>query len=114
MLTVLDENTTVTGMGKRPYSFGKNNTYLNNGVNEEAIGISLTSVFKTERLFKLINSLTTNLVKAKYSSLMLIEGDTLRIKYSNHLPKDIVRECSVKVGGRDIRLGSVNRSECTS
>ena len=99
MLTVLDEKTTVTGMGKKPYSVGTSNTYLKNGVNEEAIGISLTSVFKTERLYKLINSLTTNLVKAKYSSLMLIEGDTLRIKYSNHLPKDIERECSVKVGG---------------
>ncbi len=99
MLTVLDENTTVTGMGKKPYSVGINNTYLKNGVNEEAIGISLTSVFKTERLFKLINSLTTNIVKAKYSSLMLIEGDTLRIKYSNHLPKDIEKECRVKVGG---------------
>jgi HD-GYP domain-containing protein (c-di-GMP phosphodiesterase class II) len=101
MLTVLDENTTVTGMGKKPYSvgIGINNTYLKNGVNEEAIGISLTSVFKTERLFKLINSLTTNIVKARYSSLMLIEGDTLRIKYSNHLPKDIEKECRVKMGG---------------
>jgi len=95
---VLDENTTVTDMGKKPGSAGINNTYLNNGVNEEAIGIALTSVFKLERLLKLINSLTTNIVKARYSSLMLIEGDTLRIKYSNHLPEDIEKGCRVKMG----------------
>ena len=33
MLTVLDENTTVTDMGKKPYSVGIDNTYLRNGVN---------------------------------------------------------------------------------
>ena len=33
MLTVLDENTRVTDMSKKPYSVGINNTYLNNGVN---------------------------------------------------------------------------------
>jgi hypothetical protein len=98
MLTVLDKETTVTDKGKKPGSVGINNTYLNNGVNAEAIGIALTSVFKSERLFKLINSLTTNIVKAKYSSLMLIEGETLRIKYSNHLPEYIEKECREKLG----------------
>ena len=33
MLTVLDENTRVADMSKKPYSVGINNTYLNNGVN---------------------------------------------------------------------------------
>ena len=33
MLTVLDENTTVKDMGKKPYSVGIDNTYLKNGVN---------------------------------------------------------------------------------
>ncbi len=46
MLTVLDKNTTETDMGRKPGSVGINNTYLSNGVNEEAIGIALTSVFK--------------------------------------------------------------------
>lgn len=98
MLTAFDENTTVTGTGKKPGSVGVSNAFLNNRINEEAIGIALTSVFKFERVFKLINSLITNIVKAKHSSLMLIEGDTLRIKYSNHLPEDIEKECRVKVG----------------
>ena len=30
---MLDENTTVTDMSKKPYSAGINNTYLKNGVN---------------------------------------------------------------------------------
>ena len=33
MLTVLDENKTVTDMSKTPYSVGIDNTYLKNGVN---------------------------------------------------------------------------------
>jgi len=98
MLTVLDEKRAVTDMGKKPGRVGISNVFLNNKINEEAIGIALTSVFKFERVFKLINSLITNIVKAKYSSLMLIEGDTLRIKYSNHLSEDIEKECRVKVG----------------
>jgi hypothetical protein len=48
MLTVLDENTTVTDMSKKPYSVGIDNTYLKNGV--------------------------------------------------NYIPKDIEKECSVKIG----------------
>ncbi len=98
MLKVIDKNTTVTDMDEKSDNVGKNNTRFNNGINEEAIGITLTSVFKFERLFKLINRLTTNIVKVKYSSIMLIEGDTLRIKYSSHLPEDIEKECKVKVG----------------
>ncbi|WP_096893221.1 HD domain-containing phosphohydrolase [Candidatus Scalindua japonica] len=104
MLTMLD-NTTRSGKGKISDSIEINNTYFDSRVvdnkvevNEEAIGIALTSVFKFEKLFKLINKLTTSLVKVKYSSLMLIEGDTLRIKYSNHLTEDIEQECRVKVG----------------
>lgn len=98
MLTTLDRKKTVSDTGKQPGRIGINNVSLNNRVNEEAIGIALTSVFKFERVFQLIGSLITNIVKAKCSSLMLIEGDKLRIKYSNHLPEDVVNECRVKVG----------------
>ncbi len=98
MLTTLDKNKTVTDTGTKPGRIGINNVSLNNRINEEAIGIALTSVFKFERVFQLIGSLITNIVKAKYSSLMLLEEDTLRIKYSNHLPEDIEKECGVKVG----------------
>ena len=98
MLTMLDRKTPVTETGKKQGSAGKSNVHHSSRVNEEAIGIALTSVFKSERVFKLISSLVTNIVKAKYSSLMLIDGDTLRIKYSNHLSDDVENESRVKVG----------------
>ena len=98
MLTMSDRKTTVKDSGKKTGSSWIKNVYLNNRVNEEAIGIALTSVFQFERVFKLISSLVTNIVTAKCSSIMLIEGDKLRIKYSNHLPENVENECGVKVG----------------
>ncbi len=98
MLTVLDGNATGTETCRKSSNVEINSANLNSWRSEEAIGIALTSVFKFEKLFKMINGLATGIVKAKYSSLMLIEGDTLRIKYSNHLPEDVVRECGVKIG----------------
>ncbi|MCP4268159.1 MAG: GAF domain-containing protein [Candidatus Brocadiaceae bacterium] len=75
-----------------------NNTYFSNRVNEEAIGIALTSVFNFESLFKLIHSLTTSILKVKYASIMVVKDNTLRLKYSNHLPKKLEKECVVKMG----------------
>ena len=48
MLTVLDENTTVTDMSKKPYSVGINNTYLKNGVNHLPKGIEKECRVKVE------------------------------------------------------------------
>ena len=98
MLTAIKENKKVRSTGKKQGSVGISNAFINNRVNEEAIGLALTSVFKSEKAYKLINSLTTNIVNAKYSSLMLIDGDALRIKYSNHLPEDVENESRVMVG----------------
>lgn len=98
MLTMLNRNAPVTETGNKQGSVAKSNVHFRSRVNEEAIGIALTSTFKSERVFKLISSLVANIVKAKYSSLMLIDGDTLRIKYSNHLSDDVENESRVKVG----------------
>ncbi len=98
MLTMLNRNAPVTETGNKQGSVAKSDVYFSSRVNEEAIGIALTSTFKSERVFKLISSLVANIVKAKYSSLMLIDGDTLRIKYSNHLSDDVENEIRVKVG----------------
>ena len=96
MLTMSDKRTRETGI--KQDSMGISNASLDSSrVNEEAIGIALTSTFKFERVFKLISSLVTNIVKAKYSSLMLIDGDTLRIKYSNHLPENVESGSEVKI-----------------
>jgi HD-GYP domain-containing protein (c-di-GMP phosphodiesterase class II) len=95
---MLDSKTPVTNTRKKQGDIGISNASYSSRVNEEAIGIALTSVFKYEKVFNLISSLVTNIVKAKYSSLMLIDGDTLRIKYSNHLPEDVENECGVKMG----------------
>ncbi len=70
MLTMSDRKTTVKDSGKKTGSSWIKNVYLNNRVNEEAIGIALTSVFQFERVFKLISSLVTNIVTAKCSSIM--------------------------------------------
>ncbi len=98
MLTMSDRKKTVAGTRKKQGVVRTSKVSHNSRINEEAIGLALTSAFKFERVFKLVGSLITNIVKAKYSSLMLIDGDTLRIKYSNHLPEDVVNECGVKVG----------------
>ncbi len=101
MLTMENSNSKVTEINKRrrkPDHVEKNNTYFSNRVNEEAIGIALTSVFKFESLFKLIHSLTTNILKVKYASIMVVVDGVLRIKYSNHLSKKIEKEYRVKIG----------------
>jgi HD-GYP domain-containing protein (c-di-GMP phosphodiesterase class II) len=101
MLTMESENSKVTTMDRKRWEPGHvatNNTYFSNRVNEEAIGIALTSVFNFDSLFKLIHSLTTNILKVKYASIMVVDDDTLRLKYSNHLPGKIEKECMVKIG----------------
>lgn len=98
MLTMSGRKKTVADTGKKHGSVGIRNASFNNRINEEAIGIALTSVFKSEKVFKLVSSLITNIIKAKYSSLMLIDGDTLRIKHSNHLTEGVENGCGVKVG----------------
>jgi HD-GYP domain-containing protein (c-di-GMP phosphodiesterase class II) len=101
MLTMVNRNSKVTEMDRKKGKPGHveiNNTYFSNTVNEEAIGIALTSVFKFESLFKLIHSLTTGILKAKYASIMVVDDGTLRLKYSNHLPENIEKECRVKIG----------------
>ncbi len=98
MLTMSDRKETIADLDKNHGRVYKSNASQNSRVTEETIGLALTSTFKFERVFKLVSSLITNLVKAKHSSLMLIDGDTLRIKYSNHLPENVQNECGVKVG----------------
>ena len=98
MLTMSDRKKAVTDTGKKHGSVFVSNASSNSRINEEAIGIALTSVFKSEKVFKLVSSLITNIIKAKYSSLMLVEGGTLHIKHSNHLPESVENGCGVKVG----------------
>ena len=98
MLTISDRKKTVANTSKKQGNIRKSNASLNSRINEEAIGIALTSVFKSDKLFNLVSNLITNIIKAKYSSLMLIDGDTLRIKHSNHLPEGVEEGCGVKVG----------------
>ncbi|WKZ21308.1 MAG: GAF domain-containing protein [Candidatus Brocadiaceae baterium WH-1] len=65
---------------------------------EKEIEKALTSVLDRGKLYKLIIDLTTDMLKAKYASLMIMEGDTLTVQYSNHLSEEILRESSVKTG----------------
>lgn len=74
------------------------NMHFNNKASLETIGIALTSVFNHKKLFKIIISLTNKMLRSKYASLMLIDGDSLRLKYSNHLPEEIMMKTRVKVG----------------
>ncbi len=74
------------------------NTHFSNKASLDSIGIALTSVFNHEKLFKIIVNLTTNMLRSKYASLMLIDGDILRIKHSNHLPEELMKDTKVKVG----------------
>jgi HD-GYP domain-containing protein (c-di-GMP phosphodiesterase class II)/putative methionine-R-sulfoxide reductase with GAF domain len=87
---------TKTGFGSGEVKI--NNTIFNRSVYKEEIGIALTSVLERGKLYKLIVDLTTDMLKAKYASLMIMNGDTLCVQYSNHLPKRIMKESSVKTG----------------
>jgi HD-GYP domain-containing protein (c-di-GMP phosphodiesterase class II) len=84
--------------GRKPGEVEVTNTLFNNKASLETIGIALTSVFDHEKLFKVIVSLTTNMLRSKYASLMLIDGDSLRIQHSNHLTEEIMTKTRVKVG----------------
>ncbi len=64
----------------------------------DRIGIALNSVFKIERLYDLIVNITTKVLEAKSASLMILEGDTLRIKSSKHIPENVMKQCKVKAG----------------
>ncbi len=102
MLATTNRNSKVTDINMKKHNSGYidiNNAKFNTNIlNEEGLGITLTSVFKLERLFKLIHSLTTNILKAKYASIMVVDNGMLRLEYSNHLPKKIEKECRVKIG----------------
>ncbi|MFQ5962978.1 MAG: GAF domain-containing protein [Candidatus Scalinduaceae bacterium] len=74
----------------------KNLHYNMKGI--EKIGIALNSVFKIEKLYKLILDITTDVLEANYASLMILEGDSLYIKSSIHLPKEIIKQTRVRVG----------------
>lgn len=98
LTTQQNESITQDGNNWQPGEVEINNTYFNNMASLETIGIALTSVFDHEKLFRMIISLTTNLLKSRYASVMLIEGDVLRLRYSNHLPEEIMKKTRVKVG----------------
>ncbi|MGR3301594.1 MAG: HD domain-containing phosphohydrolase, partial [Candidatus Scalindua sp.] len=98
LITHQDESITQDGNDWKPGEVEITNMHFNNKASLETIGIALTSVFNHEKLFKIIISLTNNMLRSKYASLMLIDGDRLRLKYSNHLPEEIMEKTSVKVG----------------
>ncbi len=98
LTTHQNESETQNGNDWRSDEVEITNTYFNNRASLETIGIALTSVLNHERLFKIIISLTTNMLRSRYASLMLIDGDSLRLRYSNHLPEEIMKKTSVKVG----------------
>ncbi len=88
---------------KKKRKYGKTNQIGINTIHfdrkeSDRIGIALNSVFKIERLYDLIVDITTKVLEVKYASLMLLEGDTLRIKSSKHIPENIMKECRVKAG----------------
>ena len=64
----------------------------------ERIGIALNSVFKLEKLYELITDITMKVLEVKCVSLMVLEGDALRIKSSKHIPEDVMKQCKVKLG----------------
>lgn len=68
------------------------------GKEEQRIGIALTSVFDLKRLYKLIIEITTDILKVKNASLMIIEGGVLRIRGSKHLEHVIMEQCRQRVG----------------
>ena len=64
----------------------------------ERIGIALNSVFKLEKLYELITDITMKVLEVKCVSLMVMEGNALRIKSSKHIPEDVMKQCKVKLG----------------
>ncbi len=74
-----------------------NKTFLSSK-EEQRIGIALTSVFDLKRLYKLIIEMTTDILKVKNASLMVLEGGVLRIRGANHLEKVVMEQCRQKLG----------------
>ncbi|MDR4498630.1 MAG: GAF domain-containing protein [Candidatus Scalindua sp.] len=64
----------------------------------QRIGIVLTSVFDLKRLYQLIIEMTTESLRVRNASIMILEGDVLRIRESKHLTKDIMEHSRQKVG----------------
>ncbi|MBO1224790.1 MAG: GAF domain-containing protein [Candidatus Scalindua sediminis] len=64
----------------------------------DRIGIALNSVFKIERLYDSIVDITTKVLEVKSASLMILEGNALRIKSSKHIPEKVMKQCRVEVG----------------
>ncbi len=100
MLTITRDNNTIK---KDENSLGAggieiNSTHLKTIVKREAIGIALTSIFDHEKLYKMAVALATHLLKAKCVSLMVVQDNILHLKFSNHLPSEIMEQCRVKVG----------------
>ncbi|ODS32469.1 MAG: response regulatory protein [Candidatus Scalindua rubra] len=73
-------------------------SYFNKKKSVEGIGIALSSVFRLEKLFMLIVGIATNMLGAKKASLMILDGNIMRLRHSNHLSEDIMKRCKVKVG----------------
>jgi HD-GYP domain-containing protein (c-di-GMP phosphodiesterase class II) len=74
------------------------NTLYFNRKESERIGIALNSVFKLEKLYELITDITVKVLGVKHASLMILEGNTLRIKSSKSIPEDAVKQCMVRLG----------------
>ncbi|MEE8190932.1 MAG: HD domain-containing phosphohydrolase, partial [Candidatus Scalindua sediminis] len=76
---------------------GVNSIHFNRKESDR-IGIALNSVFKIERLYDLIVDITTKVLEVKSASLMILEGNALRIKSSKHIPEKVMKQCRVEVG----------------
>lgn len=73
-ITNQNESVAQDGNGWKPGEVEITNKHFKNRASLETIGIALTSVFDHKKLFKIINDLTTNMLRAKYASIMIIEG----------------------------------------
>ncbi len=88
---------------KKKRDFGKTGHIKIDGLyfnkkESERIGIALNSALKLERLYELIVDVTVKVLEAKYASLMVLDGNTLRIKSSKHIPEDVMKQCKVGLG----------------
>jgi len=64
------------------------------------ISMAMSARFNLEEVLKLIIDLATNVLDARYSSLMLLDEDTneLTIKVSNGMAEEIMKKVRIKVG----------------
>ena len=89
--------------GTKKREFGKTGQIKIDGLyfnkkESERIGIALNSALKLERLYELITDVTVKVLEAKYASLMILDGNALRIKSSKHIPEDVMKQCKVGLG----------------